>query len=522
MAATHTVDHSAQPRNSSNSSSIESFAFGTPRQGIVTLFGYGIKVHVDRGHLVLEDGIGPERYQARLPRVGHGLRRLVVIGADGMISLAALHWLSDQDAAFVMLDRDGSVLTTTGPVRPSDARLRRAQALAGETGLSLLIARKLIGQKLTGQERVARDKLRDPAIADNIACLRQQSETAESIDAVRLVESRAAAAYWGAWRSLPIIFPTKDLPRVPEHWRTFGTRKSPLTRSPRLAVNPANAMLNYLYALLESESRLAAAALGLDPGLGFLHVDAPNRDSLACDLMEPIRPEVDELVLDWITRGPLKREWFFEQRDGNCRLMGSFAVRLSQTAMTWARTLAPCTEWVARTLWSETSKPKRAFAPATRLTQSHRRETKGSLNVAPSHSKPQLESICRDCGTPVTSGGQRCASCAIGKSREHMIEAARSGRVISHSAEAQISRAETQRRNAIARYAWKPSSLPAWLNKEAYVARIQPLLPGVTRSAIVSALGVSKGYASDIRSGERRPHQRHWPALARLARVSGA
>src|SRR5712692_9556164 len=101
-----------------------------PRHGVVTLFGYGIKVHVDRGHLIFEDGIGAARRHTRLPRVGHGLRRLVVIGADGFVSLGALRWLADQDAAFVMLDRDGSVLATTGPVRPSDARLRRAQALA--------------------------------------------------------------------------------------------------------------------------------------------------------------------------------------------------------------------------------------------------------------------------------------------------------------------------------------------------------------------------------------------------------
>jgi CRISPR/Cas system-associated endonuclease Cas1 len=41
--------------------------------------------------------------------------------------------------------------------------------------------------------------------------------------------------------------------------------------SPRLAANRANAILNYLYAVLESETRLAVAALGLDPGLGFWH-----------------------------------------------------------------------------------------------------------------------------------------------------------------------------------------------------------------------------------------------------------
>jgi hypothetical protein len=85
------------------------------------------------------------------------------------------------------------------------------------------------------------------------------------------------------------MFPTGDLPRVPEHWRSYDTRKSPLSGSQRLAANPANAILNYLYAVTESETRLAVAALGLDPGLGFWHVDTPARDSLACDLMEPNR-----------------------------------------------------------------------------------------------------------------------------------------------------------------------------------------------------------------------------------------
>lgn len=42
-----------------------------------------------------------------------------------------------------MLDRDGRVLLTTGPVRPSDARLRRAQSLAHESGVALKIAREL-------------------------------------------------------------------------------------------------------------------------------------------------------------------------------------------------------------------------------------------------------------------------------------------------------------------------------------------------------------------------------------------
>src|SRR5580704_13642969 len=161
MAASATVSQLPQSRN-----------LLTPRHGVVTLHGYGIAVSVDRGHLILKDGIGGERREARFPRIGHGLRRLVVIGSDGFVSLSALLWLASQDASFVMLERDGSVLATTGPVHPSDARLRRAQSLAHQSGAALQIARGLIDQKLVGQERLARDILRNLSVADSIASAR--------------------------------------------------------------------------------------------------------------------------------------------------------------------------------------------------------------------------------------------------------------------------------------------------------------------------------------------------------------
>src|SRR5713226_8464426 len=173
-----------------------------PLHGVLTVFGYGANIHVDRGHLLVEDGIGTERRRFRFPRVGHGLRRLVVIGADGAVSLAALRWLADQDAAFVMLDRDGSVLATTGPVRPSDAKLRRAQALAVHSGADLQIARELISRKLAGQEHVARAKLRDPLTTDAIARFRSVLPNTTRLDEIRMLESQAAAAYWSAWRNL--------------------------------------------------------------------------------------------------------------------------------------------------------------------------------------------------------------------------------------------------------------------------------------------------------------------------------
>jgi CRISPR-associated endonuclease Cas1 len=512
MAATHNVPQPVLHRN---------FLPITPRHGVVTLFGYRILARVDRGHLILEDGVGPRRRLGRFARIGHGLQRVAVIGSDGAVSLAALRWLADQDAAFVMLDRDGSVLAATGPVRSSDSRLRRAQSLAHQSGAAVQISRGLISQKLEGQERLVRDALHDSAAAEKIATFRSLLSNANSVEAIRQLEAQAAQSYWSAWRSLPISFPTADCHRVPEHWCTFGTRKSVLTGSPRLAVNPPNAMLNYMYALLESESRLAAAAVGLDPGIGVLHVDTDARDSLACDLMEPARPHVDAYLLKWITQGPLRRDWFFERRDGNCRLMGSLAERLSQSLSTWNRVVAPIAEWTSRMLWSTARKPARLMLPPTHLTQSHRRLAKEKSN-SPVGDPPRPMRLCRTCGANITAEHRYCPSCAAAVSTEELVKAAQKGRLASHSAEAQASRAEKGRRHTSARWAWLPSNQPAWLDEQSYRETIHPRLTAVTVRAVASALGVSQPYASNIRSGKLQPHPRHWLALARLVGITHA
>ena len=50
MAATENVRQLSQSHNSL-----------TVRHGVLTLFGYGIQVRVDGGHLLIEDGLGADR-----------------------------------------------------------------------------------------------------------------------------------------------------------------------------------------------------------------------------------------------------------------------------------------------------------------------------------------------------------------------------------------------------------------------------------------------------------------------------
>jgi len=67
----------------------------------------------------------------------------------------------------------------------------------------------------------------------------------------------------------------------------------------------------------------------------------------------------------------------------------SFAVRLSQTLLTWARAISPIAEGVTRTLWATRPKPARQLFPATRLAQGHRREAKDGQAESPAQSTPR-------------------------------------------------------------------------------------------------------------------------------------
>jgi hypothetical protein len=335
-----------------------------------------------------------------------------------------------------------------------------------------------------------------------------------------MLESSAAVAYWFGWQTVSVNFPKSDLSRVPEHWKSFSARRSPISGSQRVAADPVNAMLNYLYALLEAEARLAVSALGLDPGLGFLHVDAPSRDSLASDVMEPIRPEVDAFVLNWISQAPLKRKWFFERPDGNCRLMPSVTEQLSETVPMWRIAVAPVAERVARILWQTTKKSQYILAPPTRLTQRHKREAKGAPSLPVPSKTPQPQNVCQGCGSHIRAGKKYCVNCAVATSTNRLLDVARRGRIISVSPEVNARRAEKTRGHNLARWGWSASSQPAWLTNEFYETKVQPLLANIPRSTISTALGVSKTYASEIRAGKSLPHPRHWQKLADLAGVS--
>jgi hypothetical protein len=91
-----------------------------------------------------------------------------------------------------------------------------------------------------------------------------------------------------------------------------------------------NAVLNYLYTLLEVETRMALTVRGLDPGLALFYADEANRQSLAADVMEPVRPHVDAFVLNLARTRTFSAKDFAETREGACRLASSLAPNVRQ------------------------------------------------------------------------------------------------------------------------------------------------------------------------------------------------
>src|SRR5207247_6396949 len=124
-------------------------------------------------------------------------------------------------------------------------------------------------------------------------------ERIQTFREIRGRESVAGRWYWKTMAQVPIHFEPVMEGRVPEHWLRGGPRTSSGSgfKGPRKANTPLHALANYAYAVLETEARIALQAYGFDPGLGILHTDKRYRGSLAADLMEPVRPLADEVVL---------------------------------------------------------------------------------------------------------------------------------------------------------------------------------------------------------------------------------
>ncbi len=525
------------------------------RAGTLVADGYGISLRVLYGKLHVQDGIADHRRALVLDRAGSGLERLVLLGKTGTLTLEALSWLRAIGAALVHLGPNGALLAHSVPFGYDGHPIRRAQALAIATGLDVVLARELIARKLDGQRKnLARMRVGELQTFD---ALRGALDRTSTIDEVRLCEAKAAALYWNAWSVISLRLRGRDLARIPARWARYEARASVLTGGPRAATNPVNALLNYLYTLLEAESRLALLAAGLDPTLGVLHADQRNRDSFALDAMEPIRPDVDAFVLDLLETRIFTSRDFVELPNGVCRLRAPLTHDLALTLQGWRLLVAPIVTHLAhafraasldRGLGAATPRTQTKNSSSTRgnslpplkapcspspLRSTPRKRAEPRPYASKAWNAPRPEALtlvpvaCASCGKPVLKRRRRyCEACvpfarraraerAIATAREALATQALHVPDPRASAQANAQRGEANAEHHRRNREWAKEH-PEERDRAWFLREVTPKLDGFSLTKIAQATGLSLAACSRFRAGTSVPHARHWAAFAAL------
>lgn len=189
----------------------------------------------------------------------------------------------------------------------NDAARRIAQyRLSQDAGFCIAFSQSIVELKLREQsgfllalrekDLQARYELtnRERQVTEAIARVGQQA----SIAALRGLEGHAAAAYFAGLAA-------HMSPKL-----GFDGRNR---RPPR---DPLNVVLSLGYTLLHADAVLALYGAGLDPFVGFYHGLDFGRESLACDLMEPLRPRLDRFAVHLFKSGEMRAEDFSSTAQG--------------------------------------------------------------------------------------------------------------------------------------------------------------------------------------------------------------
>jgi CRISPR-associated protein Cas1 len=243
----------------------------------------------------------------------HHLAGVVCIGRIGF-SHGLLQACGKAGVAVSFLSPTGRFIARVEGPRSSSSALRRAQfRAADDPATSARLARGIVIGKIANARallvRGAREADNDAARSDLegaagalATSLDQLGREMPTLDELRGHEGEAARRYYAVFDRL--------LKREDEAFRWSGrTRRPPL--------DPLNALLSFLYALLAHDVDAAVQTVGLDPGVGFLHADRPGRPSLALDLAEEWRAVLAErLAVAMINLGQVKADGFKRSETG--------------------------------------------------------------------------------------------------------------------------------------------------------------------------------------------------------------
>lgn len=236
-------------------------------QRILDISEDNLHIHAERGFLVLS------RHKERLARVAVDQIDAVVVHSHGVTySNNLLVRLAENGCSFVICGANHSPMAQMVAIENHHRQAERIDLqVAQTTRLKGRVWKELIIGKVIIQSKIL--KINGKTNASGLAMMAKRVKNGDPDN----IEAQAAKKYWQSLFG-EAFRRRQDMPGI-------------------------NGMLNYGYIILRSLVSRKILAVGLLPSLGVHHSNKNNPMRLVDDMMEPIRPFVDNLVYDLVDRG---------------------------------------------------------------------------------------------------------------------------------------------------------------------------------------------------------------------------
>ena len=296
--------------------------------------GFGTSINVDKRKLIITNKLKNTRLEFYPHKINHDV--IIIDGHTGNITFEAMRWLSKHNINLTLLNWNGQLLANVMPEQPKSGKLRIKQYQKYlDSNYRFEIALKIVQCKVEHSvnlleelsrfyESVDFTKIRKSAEKEDLFLLEimknsEKQDISKSIKQLMTYEGRIAGIYH---ENLTAIF--HEL--YPEF--NFTGRKNKTNSRNYNASDEINALLNYGYAILESEIRKGINGIGLDYSIGFLHEINQSRTPLVYDIQELFRWLIDISVIQLLEEKKIKKSDFIVTDNYHTRLGEDIAKKL--------------------------------------------------------------------------------------------------------------------------------------------------------------------------------------------------
>lgn len=274
-----------------------------------------MRTHGNTLYVTTQDAYLAKEDEAVVVRVEGQMRMRIPIHTLGGVvcfgqvscSPAMMHLCAERSVAISFLSEHGRFLARVeGPVSGNVLVRREQYRWADSMDQSAIVAIAVVTAKIANSRTVLLRSLRDRPERAGAVAIGQAAQVLKNrlvelrpgvgLDEIRGVEGECARVYFNVFDHF--------IASEKEHFFFHGrNRRPPLDRM--------NALLSFLYVLVEHDVRGALQAVGLDPAVGFLHRDRPGRLGLALDLLEEFRAFMaDRLALSLVNLRQVQADGF--------------------------------------------------------------------------------------------------------------------------------------------------------------------------------------------------------------------